>query len=529
MKIVILAFSILLFSLTVNCQNSNNPESDNLDFEKVDKGLPENWTTFGSPEYLFSIDSSMVKNGKYAATLEYHGKNEKDYKALSYSIPADYEGQTVKLTGYVKTENVSGSAGLWMRIDPGALAFDNMQDRPIKGTTGWKKYEIILDLHSSAAKDIVVGALLVGKGKIWVDDLQVTIDGKDLADAPARAILPAELDKEFDKGSKIDAIPLDEQKISNLEKLGLAWGFLKYYHPNVAKGSYNWDYKLFRILPDVLKAKNSTEMDSVLCQWILRLGKFETEWPEKASAKGQRAALVENKNHNDKNEIAIKPDLQWIQNSNLSKTLSDELERVQHAKRSGENYYVDLFPNVGNPVFEHEDAYADMKFPDAGFRLLSLFSYWNKIQYFYPYKDLIKEDWKEVLKEFIPKFINAANQTDYDLAVLELVGRIHDSHAGANTDALNKYFGIYYTPVEITFVENKPVVTGYYEDRLGPASGMKIGDEIISINEKPVDTIIKEKLKYTPASNYATQLRNMSSSLLRSNDSTIKVQYKRNG
>jgi hypothetical protein len=240
MKITILVFSILLTGLTVSCQKSTDRKGDNLDFEKVEKGLPANWTTFGSAEYVFSVDSEVMKSGKYAATLAYDGNNDKEYKALSYSIPATYEGQRVKLTGYVKTQNVTGSAGLWMRIDPGALSFDNMQNRAIKGTTDWKRYEITLDLHASAAKEIVVGALLVGKGKIWVDDLQVTIDGKTLANAPARAPLPAELDKEFDKGSKVDSISLDKQKINNLETLGLVWGFLKYYHPNIAKGNYNW-------------------------------------------------------------------------------------------------------------------------------------------------------------------------------------------------------------------------------------------------------------------------------------------------
>lgn len=525
MKIAVLAFSVLLMSLTVSCQKATEPKNDNLDFEIVDKGLPVNWTTFGSSDYVFSVDSTVVQNGKYAAALEFHGDNEKDYKALSYSIPATYEGKTVKLSGYIKSENVTGGAGLWMRIDPGALAFDNMQDRSVKGTTGWKKYEITLDLHASAAKNIVVGALLTGKGKIWIDDLQVTIDGKSLADAPRRVLQPAELDKEFDKGSKIDTISPDEQKINNLEILGLVWGFLKYYHPHIAKGDYNWDYELFRILPTVLTAKNSTERDYALSQWILRLGSFETGWSVKTQT------MEENKETETQNQVVIKPDLDWIEHSNLSETLADELERVAYAKRSGENYYIDLAPNIGNPVFDHEDAYGEMKYPDAGFRLLSLFSYWNKIQYFFPYKDLIKEDWKAVLKEFIPKFVNAANSQDYELAALELIGRIHDTHANiySNMDGLNKYFGVYYSPVEVTFIENKPVVTGYYNDISGKASGMKIGDEIISINAQPVAAIIKEQLKYTPASNYSTQLRNMSKNLLRSNDSTINVQYKRNG
>ena len=506
-------FVLLFFLMTNNfyCQTKTGLENNNLNFDKVENGKPVNWESFGSSDYLVSVDSTDVESGKYSGVIEYHGDNP-EYKAVSYSIPEIYEGKKIKLTGYLKTENVTGSASLWMRIDP-LVAFDNMQNRPVKGTSGWTKYEITLDLQSSKAKTIVVGGLLTGKGKMWIDNLQISIDEKALADVPEKALLPAEKDKEFDKGSKINAIVLNDEKINDLKTLGLVWGFLKYYHPNVAKGNFNWDYELFRILPSVLKSKNHGERDSMLSNWIETLGSFDL-----------------NNNEADVTKRGtIKPDLDWIQQSNFSKTLTDELIKVENAKRVGNSYYISMMPGVGNPEFDHEDSYSAMKYPDAGFRVLSLFSYWNKIQYFFPYKDLIKEDWKDVLKEFIPKFVNAANETEYKLAALELIGRIHDTHANiyGKDEALNKYFGTHYSPVEITFIDNKPIVTGYYNETSGKASGMKRGDEIISINDKPVEAIIKDQLKYTPASNYPTQLRNLSRNLLRSNDSTIQIEYKR--
>ncbi|MGN6533569.1 MAG: hypothetical protein ACTHK0_17640, partial [Ginsengibacter sp.] len=508
-------FLVLLLFLAINnfyCHTKAGAEENNLDFEKVENGKPLNWKSYGSPDYLISLDSTVAQSGKYAAVIEYNGDNP-DYKAISYSIPAIYQGKEIKLTGYLKTQDVTGKAGLWMRIDP-SVAFDNMENRAVKGTKDWTKYEITLDLESSKAKTIVVGGLLIGKGKIWVDDLQITIDGKALADVPKKALSAAEKDREFDKGSKIDNISLNEDKINDLKTLGLVWGFLKYYHPNIAKGNLNWDYELFRVLPSVLKSKKSDERDSILSKWIESLGKFD----------------LKNKETEAKNAM-IKPDLNWIQQSNFSKELTDELINIENAKRVENNYYISLVPKVGNPEFDHENSYSELKYPDAGFRLLSLFSYWNKIQYFFPYKDLIKEDWKHVLKEFIPKFVNAANETDYKLAALAIIARIHDTHANiySGDEALSKYFGTYYSPLKISFVQNKPVVTGYYDDVSGKATGMKPGDEIISINEKPIEEIIKDQLKCTPASNYPTQLRNLSGNLLRSNDSTIQIEYKRDG
>jgi len=64
--------------------------------------------------------------------------------------------------------------------------------------------------------------------------------------------------------------------------LGKTWGFLKYYHPDVSKGSYNFDSCLFRILPPVLKAKNKLIRDELLLDWINTLGdenKYSTAAP----------------------------------------------------------------------------------------------------------------------------------------------------------------------------------------------------------------------------------------------------------
>jgi hypothetical protein len=70
---------------------------------------------------------------------------------------------------------------------------------------------------------------LVGKGKMWIDDFKVTIDGKDIKELKPleRKIFLAEKDKEFDKGSGITSISFDKNQIENLKTLGLIWGILK--------------------------------------------------------------------------------------------------------------------------------------------------------------------------------------------------------------------------------------------------------------------------------------------------------------
>jgi len=92
--------------------------------------------------------------------------------------PDKYLGKRVKMTGYLKPKDVTDWAGFWFRVDqPGLqqfLSFDNMRDRPIKGTTNWKKYEIVLDVPKGAS-NIAFGALLSNTGQIWLDNVNFEI------------------------------------------------------------------------------------------------------------------------------------------------------------------------------------------------------------------------------------------------------------------------------------------------------------------------------------------------------------------
>ena len=508
----ILIFLILLLAVTPYCQKKATSSKLNFDFEIVENGNFTGWDKFGSSDYILAVDSTIVKRGKYSASIEFK-EGSPDFKAWAFTIPDNFAGKKITLAGYIKTENVTdGYAGLWMRIDP-SIAFDNMNNNGVKGTTDWQKYEITLDMNPEKTKQIVIGGLLVGKGKMWIDDFNVTIDGKDIKELKPleRKLFPAETDKEFDKGSGINSISFDKNQIENLKTLGLIWGFLKYYHPTVAEGKYNWDYELFRILPKILNSEKKQNRDEILVTWINNLGQF----PEGNEIKVKSS------------EIKLTPDLDWINKSDFSEGLTTLLSKVKNAKRPKEHYYIGLQPGVGNPDFKNENAYSSMKYPDAGFRLLTLYRYWNIIQYYFPYKNLIEEDWKNVLQEFIPKVNGAKNETEYTLAVLELIGRVHDTHANiwGNNETLNDYFGLNYAPVELTFIESKPVVTGYYDEKLGKETGLEIGDIITLVNNRRIEEIIKEKLKYYPASNYSTKLRDIARNLLRTNDSIINIEF----
>ena len=510
-------FAVLLFCSISYAQKTSLQEL-NLDFEQVESGFPLHWSTMGNEEYKIYMDSVHVKSGHYAVVLESTSKEE-GFKALAISLPANYKGKEIRLAGYMKTENVTeGYAGLWVRIDP-EVGFDNMFDKGVKGTTDWTAYEIILPLSPEQTDQIVLGALLVGNGKMWLDNLTVTIDGKTLDDPTLEVLereqLPADLDKEFNDGSTIEISDLSEQVISNLELLGKLWGAIKYYHPEVAKGNYNWDYELFRLLPDYLKVKNIKERDELLVSWMTKYGKLEKCKTCEPTPK----------------EAFLKPDLSWIKQFNASQELQKALQNLYDNRNQGEHYYVGLEPNVGNPRFTNEKTYDNMPYPDDGYRLLAVYKYWNMIEYFFPNKHLTDKTWELVLKEYIPKFLEAKNELEYELVAIQLIGEVQDSHANlwGGGDKFNEAQGGNFAPFKVRFIEGQLVVVDYYNPELAEVAQLKIGDVITHINGETIDSLINRLRSYYPASNEAARLRDIAEDALRSLNPYVSISYQTEG
>lgn len=70
-------------------------------------------------------------------------RNADAFGVARLTTPAWLRGKTLKLTGYLKAENVrEGYAGLWLRVDGdgGTLAFNNMQKKGLHGSFDWQPY-----------------------------------------------------------------------------------------------------------------------------------------------------------------------------------------------------------------------------------------------------------------------------------------------------------------------------------------------------------------------------------------------------
>ena len=75
-----------------------------------------------------------------------------------------------------------------------------------------------------------------------------------------------------------------QNKLSEVEKLAATckvWGFLKYYHPEVASGKFDWRQQLFDVLPKIEKAESKEEYSLVIENWINSLGEVKKSTPKK--------------------------------------------------------------------------------------------------------------------------------------------------------------------------------------------------------------------------------------------------------
>ena len=81
-----------------------------------------------------------------------------------------------------------------MRVDKDktAVAFDNMQNRPIKGTELWRVCDVVLDVPQDAT-GISFGILLSGTGEVWMNHVTFEVVGDSVpvtADAMKAPNLP---------------------------------------------------------------------------------------------------------------------------------------------------------------------------------------------------------------------------------------------------------------------------------------------------------------------------------------------------
>jgi hypothetical protein len=189
-------FPLVLLLLPVAAQEPVKPEPD---VETVHSDAPyyvetvkvdSNWIARGTrpQDYRMGIGTTAGSLGPEAfvirakpgvtSSLAEYGTMMQMHK------PGPFLGKRLKLTARMKSEGVQ-RVQMWLRVDgkrgPGApLSFYNMRDRPVRGTSDWKTYEIVLDVPEESvavAYGFFVGG---GRGTAWMDGLTLETVGNNV-------------------------------------------------------------------------------------------------------------------------------------------------------------------------------------------------------------------------------------------------------------------------------------------------------------------------------------------------------------
>ena len=309
---------------------------------------------------------------------------------ITRTLPVDFQGQWIELRGYMQLQDVTDSAGLWLREDADAavLSLENMHSQQVKGTREWAGVPHCAPVNP-IAQTIHFGVLFSGTGTVPADDLELLVNGMPdcAASDNANSCGPA-------GGSSVRLGFRCESQQPHADSgfepgdFERVWGFLKYHHPAITAGQQNWDTDLFRVMPKVLAARDREQANSVLLDSIDTLGPVPTCNPCVPVPAG---------------DVDLKPELAWIHDRGaLGAALSERLESI-FANRTGMQFFVSA-ASAGKSLFVHEPAYPGVKFPDSGYQLLALFRWWNIMQYRAPYRATAGQDWNAVLAEFLPRW-----------------------------------------------------------------------------------------------------------------------------
>ncbi|WP_053061042.1 serine/threonine-protein kinase [Rhodopirellula islandica] len=162
----------------------NQPENDGdvKSTDPLENRFPMHWGG-GPAGYQVLVDQSVKHSGEFSASLESTSQSwQPSFGTIVQAIQAsEYTGKRIRFSGFIKTDKTE-AAGLWLRVDSaerGTVAFDNMQSRRIEGTNDWQEVQIVLDVPKDASV-LTFGAILSGAGRLWVDDLSITVVDQDV-------------------------------------------------------------------------------------------------------------------------------------------------------------------------------------------------------------------------------------------------------------------------------------------------------------------------------------------------------------
>ncbi|WP_298515292.1 S41 family peptidase [uncultured Kordia sp.] len=296
-----------------------------------------------------------------------------------------------------------------------------------------------------------------------------------------------------------------------IKEFGLIWGFLKYHHPELSAGKKDIDVEFLNHFQQLKDISDRKELNAFFLNWIQSYGEVSNK------VKKPKEAYKFTKNLN----------LDWIENGAFNPALQQTLLALRANVKNCKGHYAKLESLTRFVSFDAEKKLEDFSPKKLAHRMLTLFRFWNVINYYDVNKYLAEENWNDVLENSLDQFLHAHDAKTYDKAKTELIAKLNDSH----TFYIGKTYGYpkfkYKAPFQTTYINDTLVITKFWNKELCQKNGVQLGGMITKIEGKTVKEYIKANFKtfYNHAHENALMYRAESIALYQENRNEINIRY----
>lgn len=165
---------------------------------------------------------------------------------------------------------------------------------------------------------------------------------------------------------------------------------------------------------------------------------------------------------------------------------SSERRRMVFAPRTAEDHTYE---------WRADATYPEMTCPPVEYRILAAFRFWNIINFFYGYLQLI-DPWEPRLATMVQMMLDAQNADDYGLDVGIWMTWVPDGHSYISTPALTQLIGPAGPPFALL-----PIGDDYLVMNVHDASfGVQPGDALLAIDGRPIAERLETLTKFAAGS-----------------------------
>jgi C-terminal processing protease CtpA/Prc len=191
------------------------------------------------------------------------------------------------------------------------------------------------------------------------------------------------------------------------------------------------------------------------------------------------------------------------------------------------DYYVSNNSLSKIPTFKNETGFNTFDHGILSHRLLTLFSFWNVIQYHYVNKYLMDVNWMHQLNSYVNKFISCDSELEYEKLKSELIASINDSHAYYLPHIINDSLFKYKPPFGTTLVNDTLVVSSLFNKNIAEKDDLKLGDLILEVRNMNIKSNIEDIVNPILSSSNKSFLKKWSRWILFNNENSINIKIKR--